>query len=188
MSIRTFIAVEISEEVRASLSRLQTDLQKLHAEAKWVRCGDMHLTLAFLGEIAEDIVDVIAGAMDEVAKNAVPFSYEIAGLGFFGPPRAPRVIWAGAKGNIQPLVSVQSALAVSLKELGFVLEDRPFAPHLTLARLKFPKHVERLVAEIQRRKDETFGSVQVDRIVLIKSQLGSKDERYVLLHASHLGE
>jgi len=187
MSIRAFIAMEISEEVRAKLSGLQTDLQKLYAEARWVRCDDMHLTLVFLGEIAEDIVDVIAGAMDEVAKNAVPFSYEIAGLGFFGPPRAPRVIWAGAKGNIQPLLSAQSALVTSLKELGFTLEERPFAPHLTLARLKFPKHVERLVTEIQRRKDEAFGSVQVDRIILMKSQLASKDERYVLLHSSRLG-
>jgi RNA 2',3'-cyclic 3'-phosphodiesterase len=187
MSIRVFIAVEIGEEVRENLARLQSHLKYMSREARWVDPKLMHLTLVFLGEIPEDAVAGVTSAMDKIVAPVPAFSCDVAGLGFFGSPRSPRVIWVGMKGNLQPLMKIQTELTGSMKQLGFIVEERPFSPHLTLARLKFPKNTEKLMAEIEKKKDDSLGSIQVDRIVLIQSNLSSKDNRYTILHEALLG-
>jgi RNA 2',3'-cyclic 3'-phosphodiesterase len=186
MSIRAFIAAEIGEEVREKLARLQSHLKYMSQEARWVPPKDMHFTLTFLGEVPDSTVGAVSSAMDKAAGPVAPFACEVAGLGFFGSPRSPRVIWAGMRGNVQPLLDIHSCLAASMKELGFEPDERPFAPHLTLARLKFPKHTEKLIAELERKKDESLGNVQISRIVLIKSNLGSHDDRYAVIYEARL--
>jgi len=156
-------------------------------EARWVDPKLMHLTLVFLGEIPEDAVAGVTSAIDKIVAPVPAFSCDFAGLGFFGSPRSPRVIWVGMKGNLQPLMTIQADITSSMKQLSFIVEERPFSPHLTLARLKFPKHMEKLMAELEKKKDDSLGSIQVDRIVLIQSNLSSKDNRYTILHESPLG-
>ena len=89
----------------------------------------IHLTLAFLGEVAAERAGEVGAAGGAV--RAQPFELAFDTLGWF---RGARVAWIGCFQPMQALVEVQAALATSLRDRGFVLEDRPFAPHVTLAR------------------------------------------------------
>ena len=95
MADRLFIAVEIDEAVRRGLGALQRALTAPAAHIKWVRPENMHLTLAFLGDTEPDVAAQVKALMDQAAAAMAPLTVEVAGLGFFGSPRAPRVIWAG---------------------------------------------------------------------------------------------
>lgn len=185
-TVRAFVAVEISDEVRQNFAALQFDLKNTRARVKWVRPGDIHLTLAFLGDIFGSMVSGVSDAMDTIAETVTPFSYEVSGIGFFGRRRSPRVIWVGAKGNLSPLMDIQARLTASLRELKLPTDDKPFVPHLTLARIRSPQNVNELVEALESRKEEYFGQVKVDRMVLFGSQLKPDGPCYTVLHESRL--
>ena len=93
--IRSFIAIEISDEVRVGLRALQQNLKKVGARVGWVAPENIHLTVVFLGDVFRSQVERLANVLDDAAAQTNAFRYEVAGSGFFGSPRSPRVIWAG---------------------------------------------------------------------------------------------
>ncbi|HXS53493.1 MAG TPA: RNA 2',3'-cyclic phosphodiesterase [Usitatibacter sp.] len=123
---RLFFAVWPGSAAPA-LARLGSDLA-LVAQGKAVPQEKIHLTLAFLGEVGEALAGVHEAAR-EVAFGR--FSFTLDRVGSF---RAARVAWAGCAEVPQPLAALQSALAGRLRAARFRLEERPFAPHATLAR------------------------------------------------------
>lgn len=144
MSTRTFIAVELGDAARASLARTIGALAPGLPDVRFVKPESLHLTLAFLGDLEEELLMEAMAATAAAAETGQPFELVIEGLGMFGPQHAPRVIWAGVQGNLRALVAVQARLAEALEAKGFAREERPFAPHLTLARLKRPLPPEQL--------------------------------------------
>jgi len=133
---RTFIAVELSEEahrhLRNEIRRLAQTLPRL----RWVEPASLHLTLAFLDELDDGQLKTASQIALEVAQTTKSFTLTIGTLGIFGPAYSPRVIWAGVDGHLQRLVDLQSRLATRLASSGFPPDDRPYSPHLTLARIK----------------------------------------------------
>jgi len=151
-NIRAFIAIELTEEVKAELSSVQGRLKpERHPYVKWVAVDGIHLTLKFLGNIDQEKVSPIAEAMAEAAQGISPFRLEIGGLGAFPNLRRPQVIWVAVGGEVEKLASLQRAIDHSLVALGFSPETRPFTPHLTLGRLR-----ERASAEERRRIGEAL--------------------------------
>ncbi len=146
MLTRTFIAIELGDAARAALARTITALARELPGVRFVEPASLHLTLAFLGDLDDAQLEQATQATAAAAQVSAPFALTVAGLGSFGPPHAPRVIWAGVGGNLRALTETQRALADELAARGFAREERPFAPHLTLARLKRP-----LDADEQRR-------------------------------------
>jgi len=135
--IRSFIAIELPEEVKAGLRRLQTEL-KLPEQTfvKWVAPDSVHLTLKFLGNISPQKVTDITGVMEQASQGVNPFQLEVTEVGAFPNLRQPRVLWVGIKGEIDKLVTWQQRIDNGLIPLGFAKETRAFTPHLTLARLR----------------------------------------------------
>lgn len=135
---RTFIALDLSEATRGALQREIRRLARALPDVRFVDPDTLHLTLAFLGELDDDALATTITLADEAARPARPFELALSGLGVFGPPAAPRVIWAGVGGETRALHGLQRRLADALEAQGFPRESRPFSPHLTLARLKRP--------------------------------------------------
>ena len=105
--------------------------------------GHLHLTLRFFAELPADRVEAVSAAADAAAGAVPAFDLEVRGLGRF-PPHGPlRVVWAGLGEGREPLLALAGALARELETRGFPPEERPFSPHLTLARCRDPRGSKR---------------------------------------------
>ncbi len=135
--IRTFIAIELPDEVKAALFGLQSGLKsERQSYVRWVQAQGIHLTLKFLGNIAAHRAHEIGEALARACRGIMPFRLELDGLGAFPNFRSPRVVWVGLTGEIERLLELQAGVEKSLVPLGFPTEDRPFTAHLTLGRLR----------------------------------------------------
>jgi len=136
-TIRSFIAIELPEEVKSGLHRLQAELTL--AQYTFVKCVSpegIHLTLKFLGNISPQKVAEITRVMEQASQVVSPFQLHITEVGAFPNMRRPRVLWVGIKGEVDKLIGWQQRIDEGLVPLGFAKEARPFTPHLTLARLR----------------------------------------------------
>jgi RNA 2',3'-cyclic 3'-phosphodiesterase len=184
--IRSFIAIEISDEVREGLRVLQQSLKQAGARVGWVATENIHLTLVFLGDIFRAQVEPLAQALDAAASQTDAFRCEVAGTGCFGSPRSPRVLWVGVNEQGNEVTGLQARAEVAVRELGLKTEDRPFHPHLTLGRVRTRDRVEELTSLLASAKSTTFGWVEVHRVLLMQSHLEHQGVRYSVLHESAL--
>jgi 2'-5' RNA ligase len=135
---RTFIAIELDEELRGNLGDLQKHLREQLAprSVRWVRPGGIHLTLKFLGDTPVGQVDEVKSALAEAASEVGPFTFPVGGLGCFPNTRRPRVVWVGLHEPTGALARLRDAVEAHVAPLGFPTEKRPFRPHLTLGRVQ----------------------------------------------------
>lgn len=183
---RTFIAVRLPDEIRAQLAlQIETLKPRLPAAVRWIAPESLHLTLAFLGELDAARLAEAEGATAVAAREGGPFTLRLTNLGIFGPARSPRVIWAGVSGDIAALGNLQDRLATELELRGFPHEDRPFSPHLTLARIKEPLPLDaaRTLPDLLRSAPAEHGTWQVHELCVMKSELARSGARYTCLHA-----
>jgi 2'-5' RNA ligase len=173
--VRCFIAIELPDEVRAGLARLQAQLKSGDQPGvKWVDPYGIHLTLKFLGNVDVNRIDPITAAMGEAAQGVSPFPLKVEGLGVFPNLRRVQVVWVGVSGEVDRLAQLQQRLESNLAGLGFAPESRRFTPHLTLARLRDRASLDerqRFGQLIAGTKFEAAYSFQVDAIRLMRSQL-----------------
>ena len=173
--LRCFIAIELPDEIRAGLSRLQAQLKSGNQpKVKWVDPYGIHLTLKFLGNVSGDRISQITGAIGQAAQGASPFHLEVKGLGVFPNLRRVQVAWVGITGEVDKLAQLQQRIESNLARLGFAPELRPFTPHLTLARVRdqaSPDERQRFGQLIASTKFETAYPLHVDAISLMRSQL-----------------
>jgi 2'-5' RNA ligase len=186
--MRLFIAVNIDkkllEDVGILQNRIRTKARLDKSDATWVKPEQMHLTLKFLGEVADDKLDQITKIVDEVAAAHAAFSIEIEKVGTFGRPA--KVVWVGTGEKSSQLTAVQKNLEDKLSEAGWPKEQREFSGHLTLCRIKSFK-AARLVQDIaQQYADAHLGSQTVDALYVYKSQLTPDGPVYTLLQTSKL--
>jgi len=135
--IRSFIAVELPEAVKTGLQQLQTELTlPRYSFVKCVAPEGIHLTLKFLGNISAKNVTDITGVMEQASQGVNPFPLQLTEVGAFPNVSRPRVLWVGINGEVDKLVDWQQRIDNGLVPMGFAKEARPFAPHLTLARLR----------------------------------------------------
>lgn len=184
--LRAFIALEINDEVRASLANVQATLKATGSKVSWVAAGNIHLSLAFLGNIFESVVDPLGEKLDRVAEGVRPFPLEVAGIGYFGSPTRPRVIWAGIEAPPAELERLHAGVCAAVRTFDIPLEERPFKAHLTLGRVKAPQNVGALTSAMAAVKNTRHGSVDVRRLLLMRSQLDPQGARYSVLHESIL--
>lgn len=181
---RTFIAVELDAALRAALSRIEASLATAAPSLRWTDAAKLHLTLAFLGELDDVGVQAAIAATRAAAADTRPFRVALAASGYFGSRRAPRVVWAGVGGDTRALLAAQRHLADALAARGFPREQRPFAPHLTLARVKLPlapAELARLLAAIERPDPPATAAMTVAGISVMKSDLAREGALYTRL-------
>jgi 2'-5' RNA ligase len=184
--LRLFVAVEIPGAVRAALAAAQARLRAGDARVGWVPPENIHLTLAFLGDTFQARVPALQAALDRAVSGFASFSVEVRGLGAFGAPRSPRVIWAGLEDASGLLAGLHAALAERLTEAGVVLEARPFHAHLTLGRVRSRRGSDALTAAMASDKDTPFGALPVKQVLLMRSRLEARGAEYSILHSSPL--
>jgi 2'-5' RNA ligase len=189
--IRSFVAIELPEEAKKGLARLRKQLERdEHKFVKWVDPGGIHLTLKFLGNIPSKRVTEITEAMGKVVQGISPFRLEISGLGAFPSLKQARVLWVGIGGELDQLSTLQQNIDSVLAALGFAREERPFVPHLTLARVR-----EGASLPERRSFGELVGSaafedkypIEVEAVRLMRSQLMPAGALYTCLSVVGLG-
>jgi RNA 2',3'-cyclic 3'-phosphodiesterase len=184
VSVRLFVALEIPAAVRENLATLVKELSAWsslvsHRRPRWVRPENLHVTLKFIGEVANAKLEGIRGALSEVRSSA-PVEMDFRGLGFFPNEKHPRVLWAGL--NASPnLPALAADVDRALETQGFAREQRAFTPHLTLARFEPPGLHEKLRAAIQKSAELEFGSSQAGEFHLIESKLKPSGAEYTSL-------
>jgi 2'-5' RNA ligase len=187
--IRAFVAIALDDEARQQITETQNAMQRLQADVKWVAPLNIHLTLVFLGDIFDNLTDSIRAAIDRITASKAVCSCAIQGLGYFGSPTSPKVIWAGLQGNIQPLLALQADLVAALKAIGLSPDTRrPFHPHLTLGRTRSSRQGRELADFIQSRAEAPFGRIDIRQILLIQSRLTPQGPTYTILHESPLSK
>jgi 2'-5' RNA ligase len=187
---RVFLAIEIPDAVRDALTEPLEALQPLH---EWIRINPvnrMHLTLHFLGHLPRPVVEQLPSALAGVVSRPQRFRLAAQGVGAFPNIGRPRVLWAGIIGADLPrLNALHAKLGDALRTAGVTVEGERFHPHLTLGRVRRPlEAAER--AELREWSVQwgaaTFGEVPVDRVQLMRSQLGGGPPRYTTLAAFDL--
>ncbi len=187
--IRAFLAVLLDSSLRAQLAACQRSLQKRLAphvdcsvRIQWVREDALHLTLKFLGDIAESQVDEIKRVIEPIMERACRLTIEFRRIGVFPDARAPRILWAGppASAAAAALAQMGEAVDQAVGELGFPTERRPFQPHLTLARVKEGGRSvgQALLRTAALDQAESIGSLEVTAVHLMRSELLPVGARY----------
>ena len=177
--MRLFVALKIPPAVRENLATLLVSMRAVTKEPRWVRAENLHVTLKFLGEVAEGRVAEVPSALGEIRSDK-PVALEFRGLGFFPNERHPRVFWAGMEGAPN-LKSLAEDIEGVVEKLGIPPEKREFSPHLTLARFErphLPEALRKLIAENQQRD---FGSLRTNDFHLIQSKLKPTGAEYTTL-------
>lgn len=182
--IRSFIAIQLSREMRMSLADASRVLaaQMAGAAVRWVKPERMHLTLKFLGDTDIDKISAIKLAMDAAAAEHRAFALSLGELGCFPNVSRPRVIWAGLVGDIPQLEALQGGLDTAMGRLGWKTEARPFRAHLTLGRVKDSRKLK----GIEWGADLKPAVLTVRSVDFIESQLRPSGPIYTVRHSSQL--
>ena len=173
MTFRAFVAVDLDEGFGGRA--LLPELEGSGADLKLVEPRNIHLTLKFLGETDEALVDGITEAMRQSVRGVAPFEVRFHGLGAFPNRRNIRVVWVGVQGA-EALVAIAGALEDNLAELGFEKEGR-FSPHATLGRLR-SRRSGSLPALLEKYADTPLGKMTVRQLALKKSVLDGRGPTY----------
>ena len=177
---RTFVAVEMPEDVQKEFREVQTTLRRTDAHVKWVEPHNIHVTLKFLGDVAEDHLEGLYQGVTEGVRGIQPFEINLSQLGAFPNFKRPRVIWIGVEAGKEKLVQLQKQVEDSISHHGFPKENRKFSPHLTIGRVKSPRGVDDLVTTIQETPFES-NSIGIREVVVMKSTLTPEGPIYAPL-------
>jgi len=183
--LRTFIAIPLPEAVQDKVDALLSDLRKADAAVRWVPARNLHLTLKFLGDVAEARLEELYVGIRMATEGIEPFRITLTGLGAFPNARRPRVLWIGMDVP-EAMQRLYENIEKDLSRLHFPKEKRRFSPHLTIGRVKGLRGMERLMSVVERTE---FGpeTVSVERIVAMKSDLRPTGAVYAPLKKFALG-
>ncbi len=168
--MRTFIAIKVKPEALL-LEKLFALKQELSEERiKWVDEQNFHLTLKFLGETSEEQVMQVKNILADYAALQQPVSFTLSGLGFFKSRGMPRVLYVDIH-NGEALKLLAEGIETLLLPSGFKKEERPFNPHLTLARIKFIKDKKRFYQALETYQFSSNQPVTVYDVIFFQSRL-----------------
>ena len=185
--LRTFLAVEVGEEIRERLVALQEELATDAPDVKWVEPGNLHITLLFLGEVDQrETIDICRAAQKAIADTPA-FAIRIEGVGCFPNPRRPRTLWVGVSKGEPELIAVHDAIETPLLDLGcYRRETRGYTPHVTLGRVRGESAGDALVRSLQKHKGWSAGDVMVEEVCVMSSTLTSDGPIYTVLGRARL--
>jgi 2'-5' RNA ligase len=187
--MRAFIAIELPQETKDALARLQNQLKKAGADVKWVEPQNIHLTLKFLGDITDEQFQKISLIIDTVAKEDHPYNIRINELGAFPKIEQLRVIWVGIDSGDKETKKIAKALEEMIQKIGIPKEDRAFSSHITLGRTRSALNRNNLIDELRKRQ-ENFkpenGEFVATKITLFQSILSPTGPTYKALKEGNL--
>jgi 2'-5' RNA ligase len=183
MAYRGFIAVEVG-----GLSKILDfgeALKKAKGEMKLVEADNIHMTVKFMGKVDDRKNERIQECMRAAVEGMAPFEISLKGVGVFPGEANPRVIWIAAEGA-EAIGEMARRLNGSMKKLGFQPEEREFAPHITVARVRGDRNRERIIEVVNSYSGAEFGAVKVDCLHLKKSFLTNEGPVYTTVSVAKL--
>lgn len=173
--IRTFIAMELNEDVKNKIMEFENRLKECRSEMKLVERENLHITIKFLGEINVKLLENIYREMEEIKGEK--FAINIKGVGVFPNEKFIRVIWVGVEEGKEKILKIQREIDEKLTKHGFS-KEKDFIPHITVARVKSIGNRNEILKILDEFKEIDFGKSLVDRIILKKSILTSRGPIY----------
>ncbi len=165
------MAIELSDEVRASLAGLIGRFRKVPSKVSWVRPENLHLTLRFLGDIDRTALERMAEGLAEPLQKVESFRVMVQGVGAFPNARRPGVIWAAVARPPEALMEAQALVETAARAAGLEAERREFVPHITLGRVRNRRAAPCVIEAIDREKDFEAGEFAVQAVSLFSSEL-----------------
>ena len=188
--MRLFVGVEINAQVVERIAECLDDLRRRvvqrapRARISWVSPDRLHVTVRFIGEASDSQAREIARSLSPILPLD-PFEAIFTGIGAFPPHGAPRVLWAGIGAGVEPFVALEREVTARLDACGIPSEERPYRPHVTIARVRDPAGLRaRLLLE--EFHDRALGASSVETITLFQSRLSPTGSVYVPLQSTHL--
>ena len=166
---RLFIGIPIeSEYARVRVQTWQAEPPFNLNHLAWTKPQNWHITLVFLGSVAEKAITLLSRIVDEAFGDCPSYTSNLTGLGVFPEKRKPNVLWLGFD-NIQPLLPGYQKLTALLLQNNFTFDPKPFKAHLTIARVKSLNNPGNFNALIETHRDTSLGTVNIDRVILYES-------------------
>jgi 2'-5' RNA ligase len=185
-TIRAFVAIDSGDGMRRAIIAAADRLRRAKADVKWAAPETIHLTLAFMGHLPTEQIEPLSSALDHTLVDVPRFNLHLAGIGTFGAPRRPKVVWAGVADN-PALMDLQRRIAGALRAEKIEVDDRPFSPHVTLGRVKSVRRIGRLLDAIVAERERDFGVSAVTEVLLMRSVTDPAGAQHSLLHRTALG-
>ncbi|MFP7493269.1 RNA 2',3'-cyclic phosphodiesterase [Terribacillus saccharophilus] len=173
MSTHYFIGIGADERVQAELTQWQDELKTYVPMKMWPRPEEFHITVQFLGPVAEQQFSRLEEAWNK-ADFGRAFNLEVSGIDNFGSAKQPRVIWAGVK-PLEQLRDLHRNVIACTGKAGFEPEDRPYRPHITLGKKWGSGTVEGKLPLPDKRVSAPF---EVGKVTLYRIEPG-KRPKYV---------
>lgn len=192
--MRTFIAIELSNQLKHHLDEAIASLRQLPSAelVRWVPSESVHLTLKFLGEIGGEQLTAVQQALEGGLAGQAGFSFRTGkSIGCFPKWWQPRVYWIGVEGDQGRLAKTNSLIEGSLAPLGIKAEGRPFHPHLTIGRVKPDaggQQLTELSEKLRNHELQELGVIQVRQVSLMKSDLRPTGAVHTRVHAVELSQ
>jgi 2'-5' RNA ligase len=180
-----FIAVNLPAAEKARLATVLHELRRTSLPIRWAEPDALHITLKFLGEVAEQRRDEIAEATFRAAHGVAPFDVEIGDFGAFPARSRPRILWIGVT-EPPEFRELHERIEREFEPLGFAREERDFSPHLTLGRVKGAGRLGRNDVDRIAPRPEFHARISVEAIDLMRSRLAAGGARHELLVRSAL--
>jgi 2'-5' RNA ligase len=188
---RAFVALLLDEAIRASVGAEIERLRPLSRAVAWVPAANLHLTLRFLGEQSDEQLGEVEAALVEAAAVTAPFALTLHGIGAFPGLERPRILWVGIADGALPAHAVQARVEAALERRGIPRERQAWHPHLTIGRV-FDERAWRRDTGLPLRQAlaaaarQTFGTLAVSHIALMRSDLSPQGARYRELASAEL--
>jgi RNA 2',3'-cyclic 3'-phosphodiesterase len=183
--VRTFVAIPLPGEIREAVREFEGRIAPWCGNVRWERTDKLHLTMKFLGDTDERIVPEVLRAVGDAAAGIAPFTVTVAGFGAFPSEHRPRILWLGCGDAGGQLGALNRGLGERLASLGFGPENRPFHPHVTIARVRdegVSPHLTSLPKNINFDAHHTL----VTELFLMKSVLQPAGSEYTVIGSSIL--
>lgn len=187
--LRAFIAVDLPLEIRQDIQFATSSLRRdTGSLIRWVALENMHLTLKFLGEVPSENVEALTQMIHAQADSFISFDIHLTGIGSFPGPKRPRVIYIGIQAPAA-LEAFQRQLESATRRLGYNPEERAFAPHLTIGRVR--QHIsaddqQKIRRAIEESTIDSPGTARVNSVHLYKSDLKPNGPAYTKLFSAPL--
>ncbi|WP_085991520.1 RNA 2',3'-cyclic phosphodiesterase [Oceanobacillus senegalensis] len=171
-----FIAIPLPEELQNYFSLWRNELHDKLPYKQWYHKQDLHITLKFLGAVNQEKIEALYHALKKVEGERA-FELEVGSIGIFGNPKRPRVLWAGVE-NANALLSIQKKIEDVCLEVSFSKENRPYRPHITLAKkwTGNPKESYDNVLEQIQRQFTQIERMHVHEIVVFQIHPGRQQK------------
>jgi 2'-5' RNA ligase len=183
---RCFVAIDLTDPARSAVDAYLRELRTTMPGVAWTRSENLHLTLAFLGDVAAASVPDVTARLAAALAGVGGFAARATGVGAFPSLARPQVLWVGIAAP--PLLVLADVVQEACAAAGIPRERRPFRPHVTLGRVRTRTRGGRAdLALLARDGDRDFGAATIERVILYRSELGHGGARHSPLAAFPLG-